>query len=122
MKKENQFTLFIFFFIIIILIIFSKLFGEANRLSIGPIEPLSWSEVQNHSLKYLFISIVLTIIARYFYIEAGKLKEKEIKDARKRIAEREKKEKESERDIHQELSENHDSKMNRKKNESSGST
>jgi len=93
MKKENRFTIFIFIFIIIILVAFSKLFGEANRWSNGPIESLTWSEVQSHALKYIFISALLTIISRYFYIEAEKQKEKDIDKARKRIADREKEEK-----------------------------
>jgi hypothetical protein len=93
MKKEDKFTLWFSPFTMFVLILFSKLFGEANRRAIGPIESLSWTEVWEHIPKYLLITGILTILARIIFIEGVKQQEKNLEEARKRLKEKEKKEK-----------------------------
>ena len=91
--NKNKLKLNILWFIEVFIFAFikTKLTGDFGRISYGPI---SFKETIDKIPEMLVFSVIALIIFNLIYRELEKLEEKNIEAARKRIEEREKKEKE----------------------------
>ena len=83
---------FLFFFIVIIVI--DKFFGYTDRFSTAYYEPLSWNEVFLNIPTLIVASTIVGLFSMILYNEAKNMEAKNMENARKRIEERERKEKE----------------------------
>lgn len=66
--KQNA-KLFVIAFAIIfsVSILKDRYIGVTYKFNINPIEPLSWQEILNNIVSYIFISTLLSLIFIYFY-------------------------------------------------------
>ena len=81
----------ILYFSIIVFVL--KYTGSVNRFTTAYFEPDSWSEIKRILPNIAFFSLIAGVFSALLINEGNKQKEKDIESARKRIAERELREK-----------------------------
>ena len=104
-KKTIKTSVFIFAFIFILITLVDKYFGHVDRFSTAYIEPSTWHEIYLNLPRTLIFCLIGTIGLMHIINVSQKQEEKDIENARKRIKERDKMEKEqktSESDIDKE--------------------
>jgi uncharacterized membrane protein (DUF106 family) len=82
----------------VVIIVLDKFFGYTDRFSTAYYEPLSWNEIFSNIPSLIIASIVVGLFSTVLYNEAKKVEAKNMENARKRIEEKERKEKGSKSD------------------------
>lgn len=95
MKKINyKIFIFYFFCFFIPIILAEKYTGYIDRFSTAYHEPISWNEIYLGIPRLIIFSLIVGLVMTLFHNEAKKTEDKNIENARKRIEERERLEKE----------------------------
>jgi len=94
MKSINKRLIVIFIVFFTITILASKFIGIKGIASFGSSNTYSWSEINSNLLIYLAFSLIFAFVFNNIIEWAENIDKKSIEDARKRIEEREKMEKE----------------------------
>ena len=95
MKNIWKFSIRFFLFVFVLLAVGAKLLGMHGRYDLSlEYDSLTWQQTWRSLPQFFFASLIISIFVSVFYYQYRKNEEWRLNEARKRIAEREKKEKE----------------------------